>query len=101
MTAFISAGAVALMAAGFATTFVAHPNLSLPGPAAVPVQAVVRLEVNDVGLWAMSAGILLLAIIPMLRVLLSLFMFLVARRLLDALIAGIILLELLLSTHVR
>ena len=101
VTAIVSTVAVVMMAVGFVVTFLFHSIPAMPGTSALPINAVWHFQANDWGLWAMSAGILLLALIPMLRVLLSLWIFVRARHLLDALVAVIILAELLISMRVR
>ncbi len=93
----VSVVAVVLMGLGFAHTLLFTDVLSIPGMAALPPQQVLHLGNVAWGLWAMSAGILLLTLLPMLRVLLALLLFLHARDLLDAVIGFIVLLELIVS----
>lgn len=96
----ISVTAVVLMITGFAISFFLHPLPRVPGAPALPASAVWRFQVNDWGMWAMSAGILLLALLPMARVLLAIWMFLRSRDLLDTVVALVVLVELLISMRV-
>lgn len=91
--------AVILMALGFVDTLAQGGMSSLPDVAAVPPWRLFHPADVPVGLWTMSAGILLLALIPILRVLLAVVVFARRRDLLDVAVAIVVLLELLLSTR--
>ncbi len=97
----VSVVAVLLMATGFGYTFLLHPMPAIPGAPALPPGEVWHLDAPDWGIWAMSMGILLLALLPPLRVLLALVLFLRKRDLLDVAVALIVLAELLISMRVK
>jgi uncharacterized membrane protein len=88
---------VGLMAFGFADFFVHGASLSIPGVAAVSprlIQSGARLSTS---LLAMSAGIVVLALLPILRVLLALSLYLRKRQVLNVMVALIVFVELLVS----
>ncbi len=100
VAALVSAVAVILMAVGFVSTFLLHDLPLVPGDPAVSPDVILHFHTGW-GLWAMSAGILLLALLPMVRVFLSFLLFLRERDVLDVAVALIVLLELLASMSVR
>ncbi|MCB0200928.1 MAG: DUF1634 domain-containing protein [Anaerolineae bacterium] len=94
---FVSAAAVALMIAGMLGTVLSGAALSLPGGSVMSLHELLQLPMHPLALAAMSAGILMLALLPMLRVLLALGMYVRQRVLIDAIAALIVLIELLIS----
>ena len=98
MAQVISTAGLALMLAGFCGEWMAHGNPALPGPPAVSWSDPALLAASPF-LLCMSAGILLFALLPALRVLLALLDYLGRRDWRNALIALIVLVELALSTQ--
>lgn len=99
VAALVSFVAVILMALGFVDTLAQGGMSSLSDVAAIPPWQLVHPAGVPLGLWTMSAGILLLALIPALRVLLAVVVFARRRDVLDIVVATVVLLELLLSTR--
>ncbi len=95
----ISFVAVLLMGVGFMGTFVFGTLPALPGEAALSPHRLVTFAHTSWGLWAMSAGILLLALLPALRVLLAIILFFYKKDYLDVGTGLIVLLELVVSMH--
>lgn len=93
----VSLTAVGLMGAGFINAWVNHASFTLPGQAALPLPTLVQPRRAPAGLVAMSAGIVLLALLPMVRVLLALALYVRRQSVLDALAGLVVLLELLTS----
>lgn len=93
----VSLAAVGLMGAGFVGAWGNHSSSPLPGQAALPLSALVPPHGAPASLVAMSAGIVLLALLPMMRVLLALALYVRQRGVLDALAGLVVLLELLMS----
>jgi uncharacterized membrane protein len=93
----VSLAGVSLMVAGFVDTLADKDSFSLPGGSALPLPMFIHLSQVPVSLVAMSAGIMLLALLPALRVLLALWLYFRRRDGLNTLAALIVLLELLLS----
>ena len=93
----VSAIAVVLMVAGVVGTVLSGAALSLPGGSVMSLHDLLQIPVHPLALAAMSAGILMLALLPMLRVLLALAMYTRQRVLLNALAALVVLIELLIS----
>ncbi|NPA90652.1 MAG: DUF1634 domain-containing protein [Chloroflexi bacterium] len=101
ISALVSFAAVLLMAVGFVDVLLSTPIHEFPGPAALSIADLVRPHHVPWGLWAMSAGIVLLALLPMLRVFLALILFFRLRRWIDVAAGFIVFVELLLSIHVE
>ncbi len=101
VAALVSFVAVGLMAVGFVDTVIFTPVHQFPGPVALPVDRLLHVAGVPWGLWAMSAGIVLLALLPFLRVLLALVLFLRQKAWGDVLASFIVLIELLMSMHVE
>lgn len=92
----VSLLALGLMVAGLVITV----SRGMPLTAAVtalPVSEFRRITQVPLGLAAMSAGIILLAVLPSMRVMVALWLYIRHHKALDALVALIVLLELLLS----
>jgi uncharacterized membrane protein len=97
---WVSLAGVSLMVAGFGDMLVNKASSSIPGGSVLPLPMFVHLSQVPVSLVAMSAGIVLLAILPTIRVLLALWLYLRHREKLNSLAALIVFLELLLSIRV-
>jgi uncharacterized membrane protein len=93
----VSLAGASLMVAGFVDMLVNEASFSIPGGSILPLPMFIHLTQVPVSLVAMSAGIVLLALLPALRVLLALWLYLRHRDVLNALAALIVFLELLLS----
>ncbi len=96
----MSLAGVSLMVAGFGDMLVNNASSSIPGGSVLPLPMFVHLSQVPVSLVAMSAGIVLLALLPTVRVLLALWLYLRHREVLNSLAALIVFLELLLSIWV-
>jgi uncharacterized membrane protein len=93
----VSLAGVGLMVAGFVDALVNKAPLSIPGGSVLPLSMFIRLSQVPASLVAMSAGIVLLALLPTLRVLLALWLYLRRRDMVNTLAALMVFLELLLS----
>jgi uncharacterized membrane protein len=93
----LSAVAVALMLAGLLGSMLSGSALSLPGSSVMPLSDFLQLPVHPLGLAAMSAGIVMLALLPVIRVLLALGIYVRQRVPVNALTALVVLVELLIS----
>jgi uncharacterized membrane protein len=96
----VSLAGVGLMVAGFVDMLINKASSSIPGGSVLPLPMFTHLSQVPASLVAMSAGIALLALLPALRVLLALWLYLRHRDVLNALAALIVFLELLLSIRV-
>ncbi|MGQ9517461.1 MAG: DUF1634 domain-containing protein [Anaerolineae bacterium] len=94
----ISTVGLGLMLAGFAGEWALHGNPTLPGPPAATWHTTNPQNISPF-LICMSAGILLFALLPALRVLLALLDYVRRRNWRNALVALIVLLELFISTQ--
>jgi uncharacterized membrane protein len=93
----VSLISLGLMVAGFADMVTNGASFSVPGNSVPPLSMFMRLSQVPASLAAMSAGIVLLALLPTARVLLALSLYFRRRDVLDGLVALIVFLELLLS----
>ncbi len=93
----VSLVAVVLMFAGFVDLLAINGVATLPGAAALLPGELLHMGSQPWGVWAMSAGILLLALLPILRIVLTIILFVRARNLLDAALGLVILVELFIS----
>jgi uncharacterized membrane protein len=93
----ISLVGLGLMCFGFLGWLVDANSFLLPGESVPSLTGILRLQSTGLSLVAMSAGIVLLGLIPMIRVSLACWLYLRERELLGALFALIVLLELMLS----
>ncbi len=96
----VSVVTVLLMLTGFIITVLTHPALNPTGQAALAPSRLFRPVQEDWGFWAMSVGIVLLALLPTVRVILALGLFLRSRAWPDVLVALVVLFELLFSIWV-
>lgn len=93
----LSAVAVALMLAGLLGSMLSGSASSLPGSSVMPLSDFLQLSIHPLGLAAMSAGIIMLALLPVIRVLLALGIYVRQRVPVNALTALAVLVELLIS----
>lgn len=93
----ISMVGLGLMVAGFIDMLIVGASFSVPGGSVLALPRLTHPSQVPVSLAVMSAGIVLLALLPALRVLLALWLYLRRHNILNALVALIVFLELLLS----
>lgn len=94
----VSLGGLSLMVGGFVVKLLSGGIiLPLPGISVLPLATLVHPSPGSVGLDMMSAGIVLLALLPTARVVLALWLYLQRWEVLNILAALTVLLELLLS----
>ena len=86
-----------LMIFGFADLVMHGASLSVPGVSALSPLAITAGAQISPSLLAMSAGIVVLALLPILRVLLALSLYLRERQVLNVVVAAIVFVELLVS----
>lgn len=86
-----------LMLAGLVAYFSNSTNFSLPGESVIPMQNFLQAGGYPMSLLLMSAGILLFALLPLLRVILALWTYGSKKAWLNMLASIIVFLELLLS----
>lgn len=95
LSIWVSGAAVVLMAGGFVWTMLSQHRAN-PTQAALPPSELIFPR-NDIGLWTMSLGIFLLALLPTARVVLALILFVRSRQKWDVVVSLVVLLELLFS----
>ena len=88
-----------LMVFGFVGFFVQGDPLSIPGLSALSPLLIKSGTRISVSLVTMSAGIVILALLPMLRVLLALSIYLRSRQVLNVVVALLVFVELLMSVR--
>ena len=88
-----------LMVFGFVDLFVQGASLSIPGMSALSPLLIRSGARISVSLVTMSAGIVILALLPMLRVLLALSIYLRSRQVLNVVVALLVFVELLMSVR--
>jgi uncharacterized membrane protein len=93
----ISLVGLGLMVAGFIDMLIVGASLSVPGRSVLALPKLAHPSQVPISLAVMSAGIVLLALLPALRVLLALGLYLRRHNILNALVALIVFMELLLS----
>ena len=93
----VSGLAVALMAGGFIAAMLAGNALAMPGKSVLPISSLLDFAQEPLALAAMSTGILLLALLPLVRVFLATTLYVRQRVPLDAMAALIVMMELLIS----
>ncbi|MGE0826190.1 MAG: DUF1634 domain-containing protein [Candidatus Binatia bacterium] len=93
----VSVIALGLMVVGFLDLVVSGTSVTIPGGSVLSLPALAHPGQAPISLVAMSAGIILLALLPSVRVVLALRLYLRRRDVLNALVALVVLLELLLS----
>ncbi len=93
----VSLVGLGLMLAGFVDMLIIGASFSIPGGSVLPLPRLTHPSQVPISLAAMSAGIVLLALLPSLRVLLALWLYLRRHNILNTLVALIVFVELLLS----
>ena len=86
-----------LMSFGLINMLIGGDAYSLPCAGVLPLSILIKFPPASIGLMSASAGVILLGLLPAIRVILALWLYLRLRALLSMLIAVIVLLELLLS----
>jgi uncharacterized membrane protein len=97
VTLITSMVGLGLMIAGFVDILIVGTSLSIPGSSVLPLLKLAHPLQVPTSLVAMSAGIVLLALLPTIRVLLALWLYLRRHSVLNTLVALIVFVELLLS----
>jgi uncharacterized membrane protein len=95
----VSLTGLSLMVSGFVIKLFIGMTWSLPGLAVLPLPALAHPLQEPLSLDAMSAGIVLLALLPSARVLLALWLYIRQRNLVNVLAALVVFLELIWSLH--
>ena len=93
----VSLLSLALMCYGFVEALFSGTAFSLPGHTVLPLKDLLRLPTASLGLVSMSAGGILLGMLPAIRVLLAIWLYLRSRDLLSTAGALVVFLELLAS----
>jgi uncharacterized membrane protein len=88
---------LAMMCYGFVETLFSGTGFSLPGHAVLPLKDLLSLPTGSMGLVSMSAGVILLSMLPAIRVALAIWLYLRSRDLLNTAGALVVFLELLAS----
>lgn len=96
LTSVISLG---LMVFGFVDMLIHGTSPSIPGIAALSPLMITSATRIPLGLATMSAGIVVLALLPILRVLLALSLYLRNRQVLNVVVALLVFIELLVSVR--
>ena len=97
---YMSLTAIVLMGVGMGITFYSQRSLFLPGGPSLSLDALYHFGGQPAGLASMSLGILILAIIPISRVVIALGLYLHDHTWVSALIATLVILELVLSIRI-
>jgi uncharacterized membrane protein len=93
----VSVVAVVLMAGGFVGAALSGNALAVPGKSVLPIASLLNFTQEPLALAAMSTGILLLALLPLVRVFLATTLYVRQRVPLDAAAALVVMVELLVS----
>jgi uncharacterized membrane protein len=93
----VSLTGLGLMLAGLIAYFSSSTNYSLPGEPVIPLQNYLQAGGDPLSLVLMSTGILLFALLPLLRVILALWTYSSKKAWLNTLASFIVFLELLFS----
>jgi uncharacterized membrane protein len=98
----VSIGGMGLMFSGFIEMLLnaTDSSLALPGAAVLPLKDLIHLQTSSLGLILASAGVIVLCLLPAVRVILALWLYLRLRDLFNTLIAVVVFLELLVSIHI-
>lgn len=88
-----------LMIFGFAVMVLEGGMMAVPGPSTLPMARLLDPSHSPLGLTAMSAGIVVLALLPVVRVVLALGLYVSQRDQLNSGVSLAVLLELILSTQ--
>jgi uncharacterized membrane protein len=98
----VSLGGMGLMCSGF-IEMLSHATdhtFALPGAAVLPLRDLIHLHTSSLGLILTSAGVIVFCLLPAVRVILALCLYLRSRDLFSTLIAVVVFLELLVSIHI-
>jgi hypothetical protein len=93
----ISLLGLGLMSFGLIDMLAGGDAFSLPGVDALPLGSLIHFSSGPTGLMLASSGVILLGLLPAIRVILALWLYLRLKAVFSMLIAAIVLLELLLS----
>lgn len=93
----VSLTGLGLMLAGLFAYFISSTHFSLPGEPVIPLQDFLQAGGDPLSLVLMSTGILLFALLPLLRVILALWTYSSKKAWLNTLASFIVFLELLFS----
>jgi uncharacterized membrane protein len=93
----VSLVSVSLMILGFTDAVLNGTTLSVPGRSVLPVSMLLHVSQVPVSLATMSVGVLLLALLPAVRVLLAVVLYISERGALNAAVSLVVLVELLVS----
>jgi uncharacterized membrane protein len=93
----VSLVSLALMCFGLINMIFNGDSFSLPGIAAVAMHPLISLQPAPLGLSLASTGVLLLGLLPAIRVLLAVWLYMRSRNLFGTMVAVVVLLELMLS----
>jgi uncharacterized membrane protein len=98
----VSIGGMGLMFSGFIEMLLnaTDSSLALPGAAVLPLKDLIHLQTSSLGLILASAGVIVLCLLPAVRVILALWLYLRLRDLFNTLIAVVVFLEMLVSIHI-
>ena len=88
-----------LMVFGFVLMLIHGTSLAIPGTTALSLPMIKSATRIPPSLLTMSAGIVILALLPILRVLLALSLYLRNRQVLNIVVASLVFIELLLSVR--
>jgi uncharacterized membrane protein len=91
--------ALGLMLSGFVVVIIHGTSLSIPGVVALSPPMIKAEMKIPLGLGLMSAGIVLLSLLPILRILLALSLYFRNRQVLNVMVALIVFIELLVSVR--
>jgi uncharacterized membrane protein len=97
LSVVISVIGLGLMVFGFADMLIHGASFAMPGMAALSPKAIGQGGRISLSLASMSAGIVILSLLPVLRVLLALSLYVQKRQVLNLLVAFLVFIELLVS----
>jgi hypothetical protein len=98
----VSLGGIVLMCSGFIEMLLhaSDHTFALPGASVLPLRDFIHLQTSSLGLILTSAGVIVFCLLPAVRVILALWLYLRLRDLVSTLIAVVVFLELLASIHI-
>ena len=96
----VSLVSLGLMCFGLIDMLFSGDSYSLPGVAVVALHRLISLQPSPLGLALASTGVLFLGLLPAIRVLLAVWLYVRSRNLFGSIVAAIVLLELLLSIRI-
>jgi uncharacterized membrane protein len=97
----VSLGGMGLMCSGFIEMLLdaTDPSFTLPGASVLTLGDLIHLQTSSLGLILTSAGVIVFCLLPAVRVILALWLYLRLRDLFSTLIAAVVFLELMVSIH--